>query len=56
MLQVALVPPYGEVDNAVKPIPKSDGKSKKICHRGHIEDIREHGRKKNSMGVSLLSN
>ena len=45
--QVALVPPYGEVDNAVKPIPKTRWRSKEICHRGYIEDIREHGRKKN---------
>ena len=31
MLQVALVPPYGEVDNAVKPIPKSDGKARRYA-------------------------
>ena len=46
MLQVALVPPYGEVDNAVKPMPKSDGEAGRYATRGHIEDIREHGRKK----------
>ena len=46
MLQVALVPPYGEVDNAVKPMPKSDGKARRYATRGQIEDIREHGRKK----------
>ena len=42
MLQVALVPPYGEVDNAVKPIPKSDGEARRYA----TEVIREHGRKK----------
>ena len=47
--QVALVPPYGEVDNAVKPIPKTRWPSKEICHRGHIEDTREHGREKNGI-------
>ena len=31
MLQVALVPPYREVDNAVKPIPKSDGKARRYA-------------------------
>ena len=29
MLQVALVPSYSEVDNAVKPIPKSDGEARR---------------------------
>ena len=46
MLQVALVPPYKEVDNAVKPIPKSDGEARRYAIRGHIEDMREHERKK----------
>ena len=31
MLQVALVPPYREVDKAVKPIPKSDGKARRYA-------------------------
>ena len=31
MLQVALVTPYGEVNNAVKPIPKSDGEARRYA-------------------------
>ena len=46
MLQVELVSPYREVDKAVKPMPKSDGKARRYATRGQIEDIREHGRKK----------
>ena len=42
MLQVTLVPPCGEVDNAVKPMPKSDGEARKYATKGHIKDIREH--------------
>ena len=34
MLQVALVPPYTEVDNTVKPIPKSDGEA-----RGYATEV-----------------
>ena len=47
MLQVALILLYGEVDNAVNPMPKSDGEARRYATRGHIEDIREHGKKKN---------
>ena len=35
MLQVALVLPYREVNNAVKPIPKSDGKAKNKPQRSY---------------------
>ena len=39
MLQIALVPPYGEVNKAVKPIPKSDGDEQgdipQRSYRGH---------------------
>ena len=31
MLQVAQVPPYTAVDNAVKPIPKSDGEARRYA-------------------------
>ena len=31
MLQVALVPPYTGVNNAVKPIPKSDGEARRYA-------------------------
>ena len=54
MLQVALVLPYGEVDNAVKPMPKSDGEARKYATKGHIKDIREHmGGKKVRVFYSL---
>ena len=53
MLQVTLVLPYGEVDNAVKPMPKSDGEARRYATRGHTEDIREHGRKKSKNGQKL---
>ena len=45
MFQVALVPPYREVDNAVKPIPKTRWPSKEMpqrSNRGH----KSIGRKK----------
>ena len=56
MLHVALVPPYGEVDNAVKPMPKSDGEARRYATRCHIEDIREHGRKKNKTKKTFQKN
>ena len=54
MFQVALVPPYREVNNAVKPIPKTRWQSKEICHRGHIEDIREHGKRETLSWPGML--
>ena len=54
MLQVALVPPYGKIDNAVKPMPKSDGEARRYTKRGHKVDIREHGKKRNFYVVTIL--
>ena len=53
MLQVALVPPYKRGYNVVKPMPKSDGEARRYTTRGHIEDIREHGRKKKANKLTV---
>ena len=44
-LHKTLVPPYGEVDTVVEPMPKKDGEAGRYAHRRTYRGNREHGRK-----------